>query len=150
MMEELVLFLRARTEEEAAAAEAWPEDQRRWETRGPRWLSYASGSGEGVSAISVGGSGPLGWERIYVKRDGVGLGSHIASNDPASILAKAAARQALFEMYDHAVEASQAPDALTRIGGGPVLTVLDEVFRRLALEYTGHPGYSEAWRPREA
>ncbi|KOX30396.1 hypothetical protein ADL07_19370 [Streptomyces sp. NRRL F-4707] len=57
---------------------------------------------------------------------------------------------ALFEMYDRAVKASQAPDALTRLGGGPVLTVLDEVFRSLALEHAGHEDYRLEWRPQGA
>ncbi|MGW4102080.1 hypothetical protein [Streptomyces sp. NPDC004976] len=72
-----------------------------------------------------------------------------AASSTAHALAGERGWDALFEMYDRAVEASQGPDALTRIGGGPVLTVLDEVFRRLALEHTDHEDYRSEWRPRD-
>lgn len=57
------------------------------------------------------------------------------------------AGRSLFDMYNEAVKASQAPDALTRTGGGPVLFILDEVFRRLALKYAHHPDYRPEWQP---
>lgn len=132
-MDDLVQFLRARYDEDEAAALSWPEGQRDWETSGGRQLSYASGVGEQVSAISV--SGPLGWERIYVKRDVDGIAEHIARQSPARVLADVGAKRAIIRQWEYWEAAGSK--------SGPWA----KACRLLALPYADHPDYREEWRP---
>lgn len=139
-MDDLVQFLRARLDEDEQAA-AWPNHQQSWEACGPRHLSYASGSGESVTAVNVGGDGPLGWDRIYVKRDPGDLAEHIARHDPERVLAEVDTKRLLvyqFENRGNSVRATVQPST-----GG----VWDDLLRMLALPYSDHPDYRDTWRP---
>ncbi|MGA4864080.1 DUF6221 family protein [Streptomyces lavendulocolor] len=143
---DLIKFLRARLDEDAEAAHTWPDDQRHWTERGSRNLDYASGSSESVSAISVGGSGPLGWERIYVKRDVAHLSLHIARHDPARVLAEVDAKRQMIDEYARNAEAAEAEQCPNEWNGG-IDKLGHFVLPLLALPYADHPDYRDEWRP---
>lgn len=159
MSDELIQFLCDRLNEDEAAALPWPEDQRNWEVRGARYVTYAaSPAQEQVTAINVGGDGALGWERISVKRDSEQkLGEHIARHDPARVLHEIDAKRQLVKLHGRAT---------LRAGGGaqhyatatvcrscepdlqfPELSWPCATLRLLALPYADRPGYHEEWRP---
>ena len=131
-MNDLVQFLRTRLDEDEQAARTWPDHQHNWEACGPRHLSYASGSGESVTAVNVGGDGTLGWERIYVKRDPGELAAHIARHDPARVLREVDAKRQLLD--GHTPDYHWCPMG-------------DSVLKMLALPYADHPDYRDDWRP---
>lgn len=146
MIEDVVAFLRARLDEDEQAARAatpgpwvWRHEHGEpWQAEPDGWLDY---SGEYLAAAED--RATLFGPGMTPHADAV----HIERHHPARVLARVKAGRCLFDMYDEAVRASQGPNAVTRAGGGPVLFVLDEVFRRLALEYADHPDYRPEWRP---
>ncbi|MFD6275824.1 DUF6221 family protein [Streptomyces sp. NPDC060209] len=147
-MDDLAQFLRDRLDEDEQAARAWPDHQQNWEARGPRHLSYASGSGESVTAVNVGGDGALGWERIYVKRDPGDLAEHVARHDPARVLAEVNAKRRLLDLHAPGTQEYVDGDvcmSCTLTGDGPYYPCT--TLRLLALPYANHPGYRDDWRP---
>lgn len=134
MSDDLVEWLRAQFDDDERLALAWPADQRSWDEYGDRRLDYASGAGEEVSAVNVKASAVLGWERIYVKRDGIGLSRHIVRHDPARVLCDIDARRQIVERYAWLREHGDT--------GG-----MAWVLPLLALPYADRPGYREEWRP---
>jgi len=149
-MDELVQWLRVQLDDDERTALTWPADQRSWEEYGDRRIDYASGAGEDVSAVNVKASAALGWERIYVKRDGIGLSGHIVRHDPARVLREIDTKRRLLDL--HAPDAMGTFTTCTECGQGyemhdwgpayPCATV-----RLLALPYADRPGYRDEWRP---
>lgn len=154
MTADLALWLGEQLDEDERIALTWPADQRSWVEYGDRRLEYASGASEGVSAVNVKADAPLGWERIYVKRDGIGLADHIAAHDPARVLREIDAKRKLVDEHKPGIQKgwpNMGRHCLSCTG----VRVWDEslnesnclTLRLLALPYADRPGYEESWRP---
>lgn len=142
MSDSLIAFLHARLDEDEAAALAWPETQRRWEERGKRQVTYDNGVSEQMTAVSVGGDGPLGWERIHIKRDAAGdLGAHLAAHDPARVLREAAIKRGLLDEFE--TEARFIERGHSSPQGGQ--EAREAILKRFAAVYADHPDFSSEW-----
>ncbi|MFD6324202.1 DUF6221 family protein [Streptomyces sp. NPDC058442] len=138
-MDDLVEWLRTQLDEDERIALTWPADQRNWDEHGDRRIDYASGAGEEVSAVNVKANAALGWERIYVKRDGIGLSRHVAEHDPARVLREVDATRVLLTQYE--ALKSGMPDDMTGV------FALETAVRAKGVVYADRPGYREDWRP---
>jgi len=160
-VEDLVRWLGEQLDEDERVALTWPADQRSWTEYGDRRLEYASGASEGVSAVNVKADAPLGWERIYVKRDGIGLVDHIAAHDPARVLREIDAKRRLLD--DYVVTARIRDEAAARIKAAGDLpdakdldtwdraqreaAILEGPLKLAAMPLADRSGYQETWRP---
>lgn len=145
MADDLVEFLRARIDEEAAVAESAGGLSERWET---------SGDGDvydGPTPIAVGPRGG----GLY------DVGAHIARHDPARVLADVAAKRRIVEL--HALDVRTRPAQFSEATGDLLHDVEYEVtcdtcgwasqdptsgcgtLRLLAIPYADHPDYRETW-----
>ncbi|WPP30014.1 MULTISPECIES: DUF6221 family protein [unclassified Streptomyces] len=147
-MDELVAWLGVQLDEDEQIALTWPADQRNWNEYGDRRIHYASGAGEGVSAVNVKANAALGWERIYVKRDGIGLSRHVAEHDPARVLREINAKRRIIELCAPPLVEVTGPGDMERsfVPGEGSPWGLD-ILKLLALPYADRPGYREDWRP---
>jgi hypothetical protein len=148
MSDDLVQWLRKQLDDDERTALAWPADQRSWEEYGDRRISYASGASEGVSAVNVKANAPLGWERIYVKRDGIGLAHHVAEHDPSRVLREVEAKRRIIALCEPPIVDITGPgDTERQYVPGEGEPWGAEVLRLLALPYADRPGYRPEWRP---
>lgn len=145
-------FITACLDADEAAARAWPADQHDWKAAGSRYLSYASGCGERVGAVNVGGD-YYGWERIYIKSDlDDDLSGYLARHDPARVLREVEAKRAI--LADHQIKAPYEiergdedfgcercySDELGVLGFGYCPTL-----KALAAVWSDHPDYRKEW-----
>ena len=139
-------FLKARLDEDEAAALAWPEDERGWKPVGNRNLRYGSGRSEQVGAVDVSGRVLDWWERIYVRRDIDGLTGHIARHDPARVLRDVAAKRAILEMHTWTASLDGCWSCSGDHGADPTPAPCGTL-RHLAAVYAVHPDYNTKWAP---
>jgi hypothetical protein len=153
----LIQFLEERLRADEAAALAWPEDQRDWAAAGKRHLSYASGLGEQMGAVNVGGD-YYGWERIYVKSDLDGdLTGYLALHDPARVLREVTAKRRVMARHRPDQDGSELTwnrDACLGCGGHerwehtePNVEDVNNCpeLRDLAAVYSDHQDFREEW-----
>ncbi|MDV5145918.1 DUF6221 family protein [Streptomyces sp. SBC-4] len=146
-MDDLIAFLRARLDEDAAAARAaaWDEDMSaRWTAASspyggdqdhPRW--YVNDAyDDGV----LGKVDPQG-------NDDEGVARHIARHDPARVLHTTEGLRALLQRYAEPESSPDLPDSLNRLTANVERQVLAVAFQYLALPYADHPDYRAEWRP---
>lgn len=119
MVDDLVQFLRDRiADDQRIAAAARGQGEGRWRHE----TGYHSGRVEDERGETV------------VYDEGAPLeeeAAHIARHDPARVLRDTEARRGIL-------------DTLQEEGGDRMFA---DIFRLLALSYTDHPDYDEAWRP---
>ncbi|WP_405611291.1 DUF6221 family protein [Streptomyces sp. NBC_01508] len=130
-MDELVQFLRARYDEEAAlASEATQETTGRWTTRETGNGDTFVEDDDGAQILPT------------VRTLGVPQYQHIARHDPARVLRGIEAKRAI--VVEHDTESWAIGDRLhdCQWTKWPCRTL-----RLLAAEYADHPDYQEAWRP---
>lgn len=160
MTDDLVAFLRARLDQDAAVAQAatpgpWRHDEaKHWRKPGTSWFEEAVFAGpSGEEATCVAGTGETDDQQSM--RDA----AHIARHDPARVLADVEAKRELVERYEaslkRSVEFRQRADSdaetetqkMQRSHENIQLLVLLGVVKLLALPYADHPDYREDWRP---
>jgi len=131
MTADLVAFLRARLDSDAAAArDAFGEHN----DDGPEWTEVSSGAlSTGCELHGIGDSG---------------ISRHMARWDPARVLAEVDAKWRILGIYS-SWEVLARPGAGFPIQHDAATTLLAarEVLRALALPYAAHPDYREEWRP---
>lgn len=138
-MTDLVTWLRQQLDEDERLALSWSEDQRHWAYVGQRRLAYDNGAHEQAAVVNVQDSEPMRWERIQVLRGTPDQAAHIATWDPARVLAEVAATRRILDSFAASGKPLTTRDAET--------AVVRMVLRLLALPYADRPGYDEAWRP---
>lgn len=124
MTDPLVTFVRARLDEDAAAARRVRSS---WRQIGETGVIVAS-DGEYAEECANGN-----W---------AGIAEHIVRHDPERVLAKVEAKRQVIEQYESI--GTPPPGEV-----GPELSraELGRVLRLLALPYSDHPDYDESWRP---
>lgn len=145
-------FITACLDADESAARAWPADQHDWKAAGSRYLSYASGCGERVGAVNVGGD-YYGWERIYIKSDlDDDLSGYLARHDPARVLREVEAKRAIIAEHSIFVAENEDPrkprhevgcERCGYLGNDP--TSGCKTLRSLAATYSDHPDYRKEW-----
>lgn len=131
-MDDLVAFLRARLDEDEAAARA--------ASAGP-WVQQ-------VGYISGGPDG-----RVHVAQQAQAWNAdHIARHDPARVLAEIDAKRRIVDLHAPARPRAlphREPGCLTcttaQVWDTAAGEATCETLRLLALPYAGHPGYRETW-----
>ena len=164
-MGDLVAFLKARLDEDEAAANAAP---------GERWQSFTEDDIAGASVYDdqwlllnpahydhdnplsnkPGATGPQ-----YIQRARNELAAHIARHDPARVLREVAAKRAILELHKvetHYVESRdddyrpiKVPDVECHVCGwaSDVDGSGCETLRIVASVYRDHPDYRAEWKP---
>ncbi|MEI5520682.1 DUF6221 family protein [Streptomyces brasiliscabiei] len=145
MSDSLVVFLRARYDEDERIAQAacWDDQSDAWTARPPQ-ASYERYTvvdylDDGVVAVTP------------ENADADGVGQHIARHDPARVLREIdAKRQTLAELEAAELamdRASRDRDTARYNAVRAEWVVLRRVVRRDAAVYSDHPSYLEEWRP---
>lgn len=152
-MDDLVKFLRARLDDDEAAAraasepESWMELNR--EPR-PNWhVQYwadpdvAAAIADPESSAYPVATTPEGMDEA----DAAARIQHIVRHDPARVLREVEAKRQLILWYEKPEESTALPDYFNRFNTSVQQSVLVQVLRHLALPYADHPDYREEWRP---
>jgi hypothetical protein len=116
-MDDLIAFLRARLDEDAAAARRAGDSFRQIGETGVIVATEGDRAEECASAN---------W---------AGIAEHIVRHDPARVLAEVDAKR---QIIDWVLEWPMRPHPPSSVDG---------VLERLALPYADHPDYKDAWRP---
>ena len=146
-MGDLVAFLRARLDEDEAAARAAAS------VAGPGWHSEVAW-GEDIPQMVVRGDGDA-WLAATGTADDEELGPFIARHDPARVLREVAAKRAILGDYEEAAERPyDLPEGIhdgrdddEREIDQCQIDVLESILRHLAAVYRDHPDYDPAWGP---
>lgn len=150
----ILTWLEAQIAQDEELARRWPHDEHEWQLVGRRHLTYQSGSGEDVAAIDVSNQSCLWWERIYVKMDLDGLAAHIATWDPARVLAECTLKRAL--LAPHVPRGVQGPPPYrwtcrfcddAPVAWQAYLSWPCAPVRQMTAVYTDREGYDLAWNP---
>jgi len=164
-MDDLVAFLRARLDEDEAAAKAatagpwhWDDDgdSGDWGNDGPDLMS------ESVTWMDSGGGGPhlttvlCGWghDAWGVTIDDADK-AHIARNHPARALREVYAKREILGEYEEAAQhpydlpegVREGRDDTERMRDEIVMFALEYVVAMLAAVYNDHPDYRQEWAP---
>lgn len=130
-MSDLSDFIRARLDEDEAAAKGVAHGPWYWEGGYPQRISNPA-------AILV--------AECYTSPDAPAQeAEHIARHDPARVLRDIAAKRAIVEMYADKAD-YDTPDPELEYAVGRAVG-LGEAVRHLAAVWSGHPDYEEAWKP---
>jgi hypothetical protein len=127
---DLVVFLRARLDEDEQVARATVEAP---------WI---------VPAYDPTVVKPYGSDGLIVRASGPGAAEHIALHDPARVLAEVDAKRRIVALCEPSLVEVTAYGQTEREfipGNGPPWG--DGVLRLLAAPYADHPDYDPAWRP---
>jgi hypothetical protein len=131
-MDDLIVFLRARLDEDAAAAK---RVESRWRQIGETGVIVAS---DGTHAEECANGN---W---------TGIAEHIVRHDPARVLADADAKRQMIRL--HGCTEGHECSTVDRAGDVDHCTWVMEdeactTLRLLALPYADHPDYRDEWRP---
>jgi hypothetical protein len=134
-MTTLIEFLRTRYDEEQRDAEAAYDGDgyREWDIPCTGVVQVAGGDLDGL---------------VVAPR---AAAIHIASHDPARVLAEVAAKRAIVDAYDQAGQSWQEAIVSRDVDSLPVRTArliaLEFAARQLAAPFADHPDYDPAWQP---
>lgn len=128
MIDDLLAFLRARLDEEAALAGG-----------GETWTAFDEAPDTGTRRVDVDHS----FERVTACTRSW-RARHIAGHDPARVLREVEAKLRILEI--HRPYVSEPDQACLGCAGG-IQFQYCPIVRLLALPYAGHPDYREEWRP---
>jgi hypothetical protein len=139
-MVDLLAFLKARLDEDEQAARAAAEETGNpvWEYSGSDVIAEQTGYPGGITYVAV-----APWDGDVPAP----VGNHIARHDPARVLREVEAKRRILTRYEFvsshgpAVDHTRAMDMTTG-----AQSALRDALRMLALPYTGHEDYREAWR----
>lgn len=146
-MEDLIAFVRARLDEDQAAAERARDAEfckdGRWNARGPFGDDYRLGSVQSEVNESI-----LGEDADDVPFP---FADHIARHNPARILREVEAKRRMFDLHVLA-ERDYGDGFVTELcmvcdPQEPEPFYPCQTLRLLALPYSDHPDYHEEWRP---
>lgn len=142
-VDDLVTFLRARLDEDDAAARAasWDEwDSTHWHTHhraqyDGRWAVIDAADDGVITSVDPQAS------------DDPGVAAHIARHDPARVLREVEAKRQIMRVHN-ARDNWGTCIGCPRDAGGSMHVGIDEcpILRALALSYADHPDYREDWR----
>ena len=136
-MDDLVQFLRARLDEDAALAGA--------ASPGPWSANAEADEVLAVDGVTVADGFALSSRQLRATTE------HIARHNPARVLAEVEAkRRAVNECAYWNEKLSQEaanPSKYPQPGLGLILDAVNPILRALALAYADHPAYRPAWRP---
>ncbi|MGW1121081.1 DUF6221 family protein [Streptomyces tanashiensis] len=155
-MDDLITFLRARLDEDAAAARAAAEPESWMElNREPRpswYVQYwADPDVAAVIADPESSAYPVVTTAEGMSEDDADRrAAHIARHDPARVLAEVEAKRRMIEL--HGCTEGHECSTLDRAGNIDHCTWVMEgeactTLRLLALPYADHPDYQDTWRP---
>jgi len=138
---DLVAFLRARLDEDEAAARA----ARRWFDR-----DWEASQTQGRNFVSDDDGHPI-LETFDDGEQGQVVTAHIARWDPARVLADVAAKRVILDDYqlvlaNNLIEQATDQDELRIAMRDLIVKSLRMVLARMAQPYAGHPGFDPAWR----
>jgi len=122
-MDDLIAFVKARLDEEEAAAKAAAE-----RTGSPDWHLAETGDGRDVVMM---GAHEHGCHAV--------LGAHIALHDPARERGEVAAKRRILAEYKGAVAITGEDD---QYAAGLAMAILS-----FAAVWSGHPDYRDEWKP---
>lgn len=135
MMDALMQFLRARLNEDDAAARAASWDE--WD--GSHWTAHHREQYDGRWAVIDRAAEGVIPTVAPQAADDAGVAQHIARHDPARTLREVETKRAIVDHIGRELDATDTPwwydDKLTPILGA------------LALPYADHPDYRPEWRP---
>lgn len=131
MIDALIAFLKARLDEDEAAAVAAAEADKRYGGR-PHWSALGN--------IIIDANDPD-WavEDLSPCFEDASVGAHVVRHDPARTLRKVEAGRAVLAEYVRALE--KAP------GNTPLINTLIRIIKAQAAVDAGHPDYREDWKP---
>lgn len=150
MTDELINFLRARLDEDKAAArDATPGPW--WHNPGKQWLGPEAFEKydlrQGEEFVGYGGPHPFTGAVCSTgpasNMQGMKDAEHIARHDPARVLREVEAKQEFVRAYE---------GRLAEVKGGSMIGDLTDEYEALvlpllALPYSDHPDYRTEWRP---
>ncbi|MEV3932665.1 DUF6221 family protein [Streptomyces sp. NPDC053728] len=140
MTADLVAFLRARLDEQAAAAVAAGGTGEVWQALGTGVHSAVSLQDDVpppvITGPEVGGSD-----------EDAARAEHIALHDPAQVLREVEATRGLLKQFTAPGTGAGTPDAFDRYPAGTRDGAVDTAVRHLAQAHAGHPDYLPEWRP---
>jgi hypothetical protein len=141
-LDDLIAFLRARLDEDEAAAKkassehpAQEAHDGRWQDVGDRQVRYGNGAGETLRSVDTTGASGLWYEQISVRGDPDGhVAGHIARHDPARVLREVAAKRAIVTYEDR-----------NGLPGINAWGIWRDMLKYLATAYSDHPDYQASW-----
>lgn len=147
MNDPLVPFLRARLDEDAAAAlAAIHADGRTWQVSGSHaddggtYWSIAAPTGGPTDVVELVGSGLSGGGAHTAE-----VAEHIARHDPERVLADVGSKRQALDHYERIQQHTRKSD------GGDDYVFAEGAVRKqiqyMALAYAGHPDYQPEWAP---
>jgi len=149
-MDDLIVFLAARLDEDEAAARACKHAE--WRVEGPP--PEAGITGPAGEMLLEGRSGQYTWAHLArpAMHTGYSL-HHAARHDPARVLREVAAKRAILDEWEdtsgrryHLPEGvSEGRDDDERLRDDAVAEAMDTVIAHLAAVYSGHPDYRPEW-----
>jgi hypothetical protein len=155
-VDDLVVFLRARLDEETAAARAAADFG--GGIIGPGWRVSGTHTDEGGTYWSITATAVASGHEQVVEVVGSGMSGggahteqvarHAARHDPARVLREVEAKRRLVERYERAVKVggSSASGYVRGQDSGYIEACLDAIGEAVAI-YADHPDYREEWRP---
>jgi hypothetical protein len=131
MPENLLMFMRARLDEDEAAAKAvgYARIQTGEYLWGSKYLLLQDGKG--------------GESKATTEFDG-DLAEHIARHDPARALADVQAKRQIVDLMAGMLSAARGDSEVDHYGG---LGAAEDTLSLLALPYADHPDYRQEWKP---
>ena len=136
-MSDVVAFIRARLDEQEAAARAatWPDETGEWRI---------AAAGMMVSVTTHGALRDL----AFVDSPAEAALVHAAEHDPAWVLRQVAELRAVVDAADLGVSQVPRPAAGSVVSAASMGWVIgDAVLRHLAAIWSDHPDYDPAWTP---
>ncbi|MFJ3705309.1 MULTISPECIES: DUF6221 family protein [unclassified Streptomyces] len=140
MTAELVAFLRARLDEQEAAAVAAGGAGEGWQALGTGVYSAASVDDDVPPLVTAG-------PEVGGSDEDAARAEHIALHDPAQVLREVAATRGLLKRYTTPETGEGLPDAFGHHTAGTPRMAVEVAVRHLAQAYAHHPDHRPGWRP---
>lgn len=137
----LIAFLRARLDEQEAAAAAAGGTSETWQAWGTGIYSASSADDDDAPPLVT--TGP----EVGGSDEDAARAAHIALHDPAQVLREVEATRGLLRQYTVPETGERPADALGRYVAGTQRTAVEMAVRHLAQAHAGHPDYQPEWRP---
>lgn len=145
-MDDLIAFLRARLDEDRAAALAASWDE--WD--GSHWTAHHREQYDGQWAIiDRADEGVVTTIDPQAAQDAP-VAQHIARHDPARALRHVEALRGVLEEWDTATGVAAETFAFGRGTARMTLSALEPIMRHLVIEYADHSDYRDDWKPRSS
>lgn len=140
MTADLVAFLQARLDEQAAAAVAAGGTGAVWQALGTGLYS-ASSPHDDIPPLAT--TGP----EVGGSDEDAARAEHIALHDPAQVLREVEATRGLLKQYTAPGTSAGIPDSIDGSTAGMQRRAVGMAVRHLAQAHADHPDYRPEWRP---